>query len=127
MVAEQLDDGAAEDIGGEPLLSVVLLAGLAPVGGCELEDAGYGPAREQAEEIAEVGPWFDAVEPAAGQQRDEGGVDLGRVVVADEAPVAPTDDLSTQGQLAGVVVQRQPAVLEESLQRGPQVGRSYLT
>ena len=50
------------------LLSVLLLAGLAPVDGGELEHALGGPAGEEAQEVAQVGPGLDAVHPATGEQ-----------------------------------------------------------
>ena len=43
-------DGA-KDVGGEALLSVLLLEGLLPEGRRELEDAAHGPGGEQAEEV----------------------------------------------------------------------------
>src|SRR5215213_10317450 len=82
-------DRAAEDVVGETLLSVLVLEGLLPVGGRELEDSTARPARQEAEEVAEVGPGLDAVELAAGQQGDEGDVDDGAVVAAHEQPVLP--------------------------------------
>jgi hypothetical protein len=89
MVVEQGQGRAPEDVGIEALLSVLVLEGLLPVEGGELEDAAAGPAGKQTEEVAEVGPGLDAVELAAREQGDEGGVYLGGVVVADEEPVLP--------------------------------------
>ncbi len=96
-----------EGVGGEPLLSVLLLAGLCPGGGRELKDAALGPARQETEEIPQVGPRLEAVQRAARQQRDEGRVHRGGLVGADEEPVAPSDDLAAEFQLAAVVVERQ--------------------
>ena len=45
----------AEDVRGEPLLSVLLLGGLVPVGGGEIEDVAAGPAGQQTQEVAQVG------------------------------------------------------------------------
>lgn len=41
----------AEDVGGEALLSVLLLGGLLPEGRSELEDPALGPGGEEAEEV----------------------------------------------------------------------------
>ena len=78
---------AAEDVGGEALLSVVLLESLAPVERCELEDAARRPAGQEAEEVAQVRAGLDAVQLAAGEQRDEGRVHVGGLVGADEEPI----------------------------------------
>src|SRR5262245_16018044 len=106
----------AKDVGGEAPLSVVLLARLVPVDGRELENAVSGPAGQEAQEVAQVCPGLDVVEPAAGEQRDEGRVDVAGVVAADEEPVAPADDFSAQGGFAPVVVRRQATVLEKALE-----------
>jgi hypothetical protein len=42
MVVEQAERGAAKDVGVEPLLSILVLEGLVPVGGGEVEDAAVG-------------------------------------------------------------------------------------
>jgi hypothetical protein len=52
--AREVEQDATEDVGGQLLLSFALLEGLLPVGGSELEDAALGPAREQAEKVADV-------------------------------------------------------------------------
>ena len=44
----------------EALLSILLLEGLLPEGGCELEDAARRPGRQEAQQVAEVGPGLDA-------------------------------------------------------------------
>jgi len=95
----------------EGLPSVALLEGLAPSGGRALEQAVFGPAGHQAQQVAQVCERFNLVKAAAGQERDEGGVHLCAVVAAHEEPVLPADDLPAQVQLADVVVQRQPAVI----------------
>jgi hypothetical protein len=82
-----------------------------------------GPAGQQAEQVAQVGPGLDGVHPATGEQRDERGVHLASVVVAVEQPVLPPDDFTSESLLAAVVVQRQAAVLEETLERGALVER----
>ncbi len=51
-----------EDVGGQALLSVLLLEGLLPEGRGELEDAALRPGLQEAQEVAEVGPGLDAVE-----------------------------------------------------------------
>src|SRR6266542_3034258 len=114
----ELKDGAAEDVGSETLLSVFLLAGLAPMDGRQLEDAAVRPAWEQAEQVAQVGQGLDRVEPAAREERHKGGIDLAGLVVAEKEPIAATDHLPAQGELGVVVVHRQPAVVQEPLQRG---------
>ncbi len=103
--------------GGEPLLSVLVLEGLLPVGRREFEDATPGPTGQQAEQVPEVRPRLDPEQAAARQERDERGVHLGGLVGADEEPVPAADDLAPQLELARVVVQRQAPVVEEPLQR----------
>src|SRR5260370_15082095 len=98
-----LEVAAAEDVGGEPLLSVILLESLAPVERRELEDATRGPARQQAEEIAQVRARLDAVQLAAGEERDEGGVHFGGLVGADEEPVDAALDLAAERVLRDVM------------------------
>ena len=107
-----------EDIGGQALLSVLLLEGLLPGGRGELEDAALRPVLEEAEQVAEVGPGLDAVELAAGEQGHEDRVDAGALVAAEEEPVFAAEDLAPQVLLGDVVVQRQPAVVEESAEGG---------
>ena len=55
MVVEQTERGLSEDVGGELLLSILVLAGLLPVDWGEIEDAANGPAREQAEKVYPFG------------------------------------------------------------------------
>src|SRR3990172_9626863 len=109
------------DVGSEPLLSVLLLERLLPKGRRELEHTALRPARQQAEEIPQVGPRLEAVHLTAGQERDEGGVDLRTLVAAHENPVFSSDGLSAQLALRDVVMDREPAVLEEALERLPLV------
>ena len=87
MVVEQAEGGAPEDIRGEPLLSVFILKGLLPVDGGEVQVAANRPARQETEEIAQVGPGLDVVELAAREQRHEGRVDVAAVVTADKQPI----------------------------------------
>src|SRR5687767_4047642 len=54
-----------EDVGGQPLLSVLLLEGLLPEGWGEIQDASARPRGQQAEKVAQVAPRLDAVELAA--------------------------------------------------------------
>src|SRR5262249_16208096 len=104
------EEREAEGVGSEPLLSVLLLAGLCPVGGREVEDATLGPARQEAEEIPQIGPRRQAVQSAARQQRHEGRVHRGGLVGADEEPVLAPDHLAAELKLAAVVVQgRRPS------------------
>src|SRR5260221_5895672 len=102
MFVEVAKGSAPEDIGGEPLLSIRVLASLLPVDGRELEDAACGPARQEAEEVAQVPARLDAVHLTAGEQRHKRRVDLGSVVGAHEEPVIPTFDLSSEGVLRDV-------------------------
>src|SRR4051812_37470302 len=104
---------ATEDVGGQLLLSFGLLESLLPIGGSELEQSLGGPAADEAQQVADVRDRVDSVESGAGEQRDEDGVGLGAVVVADEKPVATAEDLPAQVQLADVVVGRKPAVIEK--------------
>src|SRR5437870_12407836 len=108
-----LERDTTEDVGGETLLSVWLLEGLVPVERGELEDATGGPAGDEAEEVAQVAQRLDAVELAAGEQRHEGRVDLGGLVIADEEPVLATDHLAAQRLLADVVADGQARVVEK--------------
>jgi hypothetical protein len=64
MLNDRPETGLAEDIGSEPLLSVLLLQGLLPVGGSELKHAALRPGRQQAEEVTQVSLRLDAVELA---------------------------------------------------------------
>lgn len=56
--------GDAEDVGGQALLSALLLGGLLPEAWGQLKDAALGPCGQEAEEVAEVRPRLDAVELA---------------------------------------------------------------
>lgn len=116
MGLELTERDLAEDVGGEALLSVVFLERLAPMGRGELEDSELGPLRDEAQEVAEVGVGLDAVHLAARDERDEGRVDLGRVVIADKQPVLATDRFAPQFALRAVVVDGQPTVVEEAEQ-----------
>jgi len=89
-----------------------VLAGGAPVQRSELEQAVHGPARDQAEDVAQVAPGLDAVELAAREQGDEVGIDLCGVVAADEEPVLPADDLATELALGAAVVDGEAAVVQ---------------
>src|SRR6185312_12782994 len=121
MVAEQAEGGAPENVGVEPLLSVLVLERLVPVDGGEVEDTTGRPSGQQTEEVAEVGPGLDVVELAARQERDEGGVDLGGVVGTDEEPVLAADRFPSQRPLRAIVVDGQAAVVEKALERDPLV------
>ena|SRR5438477_1406960 len=79
----------AKDVGGELLLRIAPLERLVPIDWCELEYALRRPARQETEEVAQVGPRLDLVQSTAGEQRNEGGIDVAGVVVAEEEPVAP--------------------------------------
>ena len=121
----QVEQDAAEDVGGQLLLSFALLEGLLPVGGGELEDAVARPGWEQAEQVPDVDERIELVETGAREKRDEAGVGHAAVVAADEDPVPTPGDLSTQVELGDVVVDGEPAVVEDqyleiarSLERG---------
>jgi hypothetical protein len=66
------------------LLDIGVLTRLAPSNRRKVEEPVLWPARQQAEDIAQVGPWLDVAESAAREQRSEGGIDGTRVVAADE-------------------------------------------
>src|SRR6266571_3229102 len=84
---------------------------LAPVLRREFEDLAARPAWQEGEHVAEVGPRFDVVEPAARDEGDEGGVPLDAVVAAAEDPVFPADDFAAELELGEVVVEPQSAVV----------------
>ena len=56
-----------------------------------LENPGLRPGRQQTEQVTEIGPGLDAVELAAGQERDEDRVRAGAVIAPDENPVFPAN------------------------------------
>ncbi len=93
----QTEADLAEDVRGELLLSVVLLEGLLPVGGGELEHLINGPARQETEKVAQVSPGLDVVKLAAREERDERGVGVAAVVTADKQPILATEGLASQG------------------------------
>jgi hypothetical protein len=113
----ELEDGAVEHVGSEPLLSVVLLAGLLPVGRSELEQTSLRPIGQQTQQVAQVVARFDAVPTAACQQRHENRVHLAAVVAPDEEPVAAAERFTAEFSLRNVVAQRQPTIFEEAAQR----------
>lgn len=98
-------DGA-KDVGGQTLLSVLLLDSLLPEGWGELEDPLGRPRAQEAEEVAEVGP---GVDPVAGQERDEDCVDARALVAAEEEPAGDGRALS-----AATRVDETPALAVES-------------
>jgi hypothetical protein len=114
MVDGQIKHDSAEDVGGQELLSVLLLEGLLPEGGREIEDAALRPSRQKAKEVAKVGPGFEPVELATRDEADEGGVHLARVVVADKEPIFSTNSLTAKFALAPVVVRGQAAVAKKA-------------
>jgi hypothetical protein len=110
--------GAAEEVGGKSLLSVLVLEGLLPIRRSELEDPSGGPAGQEAQEVPQVADGLDPVELAARQERDKSGVGAACVIVAQEQPVLTTDALTPERVLTGVVVDWQPLVDKEALERG---------
>src|SRR5690606_29813291 len=111
-----LERQPSEDVGSEPLLSLLLLERLLPVRGRELEDAATGPGGQQAEEVAEVALGLDPVHLTAGQERHEDRVGPRAVVAADEEPVLAAHGLASERALGDVVVERQAPVLQEAPQ-----------
>ena len=107
----------AEDVGGQPLLSLVLLERLLPVRRGEGEDAGLGPGRQQAEEVPQIPHRLDSMHLATRQQGHEERVGAGPVVAADEEPVLATDGLATERALRDIVVEGQAPVVQKALQR----------
>src|ERR1041384_1408785 len=110
-------EAAEQAQGSKSLLSVRLLSSLVPEFGSQLEHGTVGPAGEQREDVAQVRPGLDTVELAAGDQTRRDGIPLGTVVAAAERPVRPADDLTAQFELADVVVEAEPAIVEEACQR----------
>ena len=55
-----------------------------------------GPVGQKGEEVAQVGPGLDAMHLAGGDERDEDGGPLPRVILADEQPVPATDGVASQ-------------------------------
>ena len=82
---------SAEDVGSQPLLSVLLLEGLLPEGGREVQDATVRPGRQETEEVPKIGPGLDPVHLATRDEAHEGGVHLAGVVVPNEDPVFAAD------------------------------------
>src|SRR5262249_44493640 len=68
----------------EASLRVRLRDSLTPACRRQLEHASLRPGRNEAEQVAQVAPRLDAVQLAAGQERDKRGIDLAGVVVAPE-------------------------------------------
>jgi hypothetical protein len=89
----------------------------------ELQQAMPRPTGDEAQQVAQVGKWLDPVEPSAGEQRDEDRVHEGAVVAADEKPISTSEDLAPQVQLADVVGQGEPTVVEEAAQGNALVAR----
>src|SRR5256885_1691071 len=118
MGGERSERGVAKRVAREALLNVGVLESLEPVCRCEIEDAGLRPLGEKAEEVAQVCPRLETVELAAGEQGHEDRVRLRSVIAADEEPVLASDGFAPKLPLAVVIVERQPTVLEEALERG---------
>jgi len=83
--ARRRQSDATEDVLGQAPLSVLLLQRLVPALWAELENPTPGPVRQQAEEVSQVGPGLQLVQPAGGNQRDEDGVPLGALIAADDS------------------------------------------
>jgi hypothetical protein len=63
------ESSAAEDVVGQEPLGLLLLKSRLPMGGSEVEDSPARPRRQQAEEVAQIAPGFDAVQLAVGSWR----------------------------------------------------------
>lgn len=109
----EFEHSASEDVGGQPLLSVALLAGLLPVGRSELEQSRVWPVGQQTEEVSQVVTRLDTVQATAGEQAHEDSIDLRAIVASDKEPIASTYRFATQLSLRDVVAQRQPPIFEK--------------
>jgi len=98
------DRRLTKDVAGERALHGLGREGSGPVRRREFEDAMRGPSGQEAEQVAEIGPRFEAVKLAAGEQRYEGAVGLAAVVAAEEQPVLPADRLAPELPFRDVVV-----------------------
>ena len=87
---EGAERGATEDVFFEPLLHIGALDGSSPVQRSETQHLLDGPGRQEAEQVAQVTQRLEPVHFAAGEQRDESGIDFAAVVISDEKPVAST-------------------------------------
>ena len=112
-----------EDVGSQPLLSVVLLAGLLPIDRCQLEEPTLLPVRQENQQVSKISPRLDAVHLAARQQRHEHRIGLWPLVAAHEASVLPPARLPAQVQLRDVVGHPQPAVGQKRRKRHALVQR----
>ena len=116
MSVEQTERDLAEDVGGEAPLSILLLQGLLPSDRGEFENPRLRPAREEAEEVAEVGEGLDGVETTAGEERDERGVYRAAVVGAHEQRVRPTERLPARLSFRRVVGDGDASIGEKALE-----------
>ena len=113
----EFENGPAEEVGSEALLSVGLLSGLLPVAGGEVDKAAFGPTGQQAEQIAQVAFGLDAVHVATCNERRASGVDLGTVVTADKQPIRSPDRLPAELTFGDVVRGGEPTIIEETSER----------
>src|SRR5919206_5214607 len=119
----ELEDDSAEDVGGERLLSLWLLECLLPVDRRELEDAISRPAWDEAEQISDVSERLDFVEATTREERYERGIGFAALVAAHKQPIAAPYDLAPERELAGVVVDGQASIVQESQQGLPLIAR----
>ena len=75
-----------EYVGLQLLDCLVQFNRLLPVGRGQCQDAPLGPSGQDAEEVPQVAKGLNAVELAAREQRDEGGVDVAGLVRPKEGP-----------------------------------------
>ena len=113
-----LIEASEQTSGGEPLLSLRLLAGLLPEFGGELECGVLRPARQERQDVAQVRPGLDVVQLAAGDETGGDRVPFSAVVAPGEAPVRPSDHLPAQFELREIVDETQSTVLETATLAG---------
>lgn len=114
---------ATEDVRVEPLLSLGLLESLLPVHRGEFEQAMLGPARQEAEQIAQVDLRVESVHARASEQGNEDGVHDSGIVAAEEELVFPAEHFAPEVKLADIVAEGEPTVVEEASQCDALVAR----
>ena len=91
MFVGQTKRDSAEDVGSQPLLSVLLIRGSSSRRREKVQDAALRPGWQKAEEVAEIGPGLKPVQLASRNEANEGGVHLVSVIVSDKEPILATD------------------------------------
>ena len=82
-----------------------------------------GAKRKLNQHIFEQGPGFHEVGLAAGNHRLKDGCSVAGRFAADEHPVHATNRHRTNGSSGSVIIDRQVAVFELAIQRGPLIER----